>query len=162
MVILVDIFPMEKKDLQEIMVIERASFIDPWSKEMFLDEFKNKLSYFLVAKFMKKVVGYGGFWLIFDEAHLVNLAISPYYRRKKFGEQLLDALLKLAVFKAAKRATLEVRQSNQAAQNFYQKFGFKPVAIRKKYYQDNREDALIMWHEHLIDDFGERDFGGRS
>lgn len=146
---------MKKKDLKEVLAIERASFVDPWTKEMFLSELRSKLSYFLIAKFMNKVIGYGGFYLIFDEAHLVNFAIHPQYRQKQFGKQLLWALLKLALSKGAKKATLEVRQSNKVAQIFYEKFGFSPVAIRKKYYHDTNEDAIIMWNNHLIDMFGE-------
>jgi ribosomal-protein-alanine N-acetyltransferase len=103
---------------------------------------------------MDKLVGYGGFWLIFEEAHLVNFAIHPSYRRKSFGKQLLSALLRLAISKGANKATLEVRSTNKTAQNFYSKFGFIPVAIRKNYYNDTGEDAIIMVNENLIDMFG--------
>lgn len=145
---------MKKEDLKEVLTIEKSSFVDPWTKEMFLSEFRSELSYFLTAKFMNKIIGYGGFHLIFDEAHLVNFAIHPHYRQKQFGKQLLWALLKLAVSKGAEKATLEVRQSNKIAQTFYEKFGFLPIAIRKKYYHDIDEDAIIMWNNHLIDMFG--------
>ncbi|MDI6785617.1 MAG: ribosomal protein S18-alanine N-acetyltransferase [bacterium] len=146
---------MKKKDLQEILTIEKSSFVTHWSKNMFLSELKNKLSYFLVAKSMNKVIGYGGFWLILDEAHLVNFAIHPHYRRKQFGKQLLYALLKLAISKGASKATLEVRSSNKIAQRFYEKFGFLPIAIRKNYYNAG-ENAIIMWNNNLVNMFGEK------
>lgn len=147
--VLIDISSMEKKDLREVLAIEKSSFGDPWSRDMFLAELRNKLSYFLVAKFLNKIIGYGGFWLIIDEAHLVNFAIHPNYRRKQFGKQLLYALLKLALSKGACKAILEVRSSNKIAQDFYKKFGFSSVAIRKKYYGDTGEDAIIMESNNL-------------
>lgn len=141
---------MRKEDIDEILEIEKTSFPSPWTREAFLAELREKdSSCFLVAKSEGKVVGYAGFWLIFDEAHITSLAVHPEYRRKKIGEKLIRFLLKLAVSKGAKRATLEVRPSNLAAQNLYRKFDFEIGGIQKGYYSDTGEDALIMWNKNL-------------
>lgn len=136
---------MRKEDIDEILEIEKASFPSPWTRKAFLTELKERdSSHFLVAKSEGRVVGYAGFWLVFDEAHITNLAVHSDYRRKKIGERLIRFLLKLAVSKGAKKATLEVRPSNIAAQNLYKKFGFEMEGIQKGYYSDTGEDALIM------------------
>jgi ribosomal-protein-alanine N-acetyltransferase len=141
---------MKKKDIAQVLLIEVNSFPSPWSERMFLSEIRdNRLSNFLVAKHNEIVVGYGGFWLIFDEAHFVNLAVHPSFRRRGIGKRLLSALLALAKERGATKATLEVRVSNVAAIKLYEKFNFKICAIRKKYYKDNNEDALVMWLENL-------------
>ena len=155
---------MRKEDIDEILEIEKVSFPSPWSREAFLTELKERdSSHFLVAKSEGRVVGYAGFWLIIparscrteaggDEAHITNLAVHPSYRRKKIGERLIRFLLKLAISKGAKRATLEVRPSNLAAQNLYQKFGFEIKGVQKGYYNDTGEDALIMWNKNLTEE----------
>jgi ribosomal-protein-alanine N-acetyltransferase len=146
----ITISQMERKDIAQVLLIEMNSFPSPWNERMFLSEIRdNRLSSFLVAKCNETVVGYGGFWLIFDEAHFVNLAVHPAFRRRGIGKQLLSALLTLAKERGATRATLEVRVSNTAAIKLYEGFGFKTCAIRKKYYKDNNEDALVMWLENL-------------
>ncbi len=151
-IIPITIEDMKKEDIDEILEIEKVSFPSPWTREAFLIELKEKnFSCFLVAKSENRVVGYAGFWLAFDEAHVTNLAIHPEYRRKKIGERLIRFLLKLAVSKGAKRATLEVRPSNIAAQNLYKKFGFEVGSIQKGYYSDTGEDALVMWNKNLTE-----------
>lgn len=152
---------MRKEDIDEILEIEKVSFPSPWTREAFLTELKERnSSCFLVAKNEGRIVGYAGFWLIIpacsflpeaggDEAHITNLAVHPEYRKKKIGEGLIRSLLKLAVSKGAKRATLEVRPSNIAAQNLYKKFGFKVGGIQKGYYSDTGGDALIMRNRNL-------------
>ncbi len=142
----------KREDIDELLEIERASFPSPWTREAFLTELKERSSScFLVAKSEGRVVGYAGFWLIFDEAHITNLAVHPGYRKKKIGERLIRFLLKLAVSKGAKRATLEVRPSSLAAQNLYKKFDFEIRSIQKGYYSDTGEDALIMWNNNLTE-----------
>lgn len=141
---------MRKEDIDQILEIEELSFPSPWSREAFLTELGQRdSSRFLVAKSEGKVVGYAGFWLIFDEAHITNLAVHPDYRKRKIGERLIRFLLKLAVSKGAKEATLEVRPSNLAAQSLYKKFGFEVRGIRRGYYSDTGEDALIMGKKNL-------------
>ena len=142
---------MRKEDIDEILEIEKTSFPSPWTREAFLTELEERdSSHFLVAKSEGRVVGYAGFWLAFNEAHITNLAVHLECRRKKIGERLIRFLLKLAISKGAKRATLEVRPSNIAAQNLYQKFGFEIKGVQKGYYNDTGEDALIMWNRNLL------------
>jgi ribosomal-protein-alanine N-acetyltransferase len=140
------ILPMKEEDINEVLEIENLSFLDPWTRRMYLSEVREKeASFFVVAKLENRIIGYGGFWLIVDEAHLVNLAVHPDCRRQGIGTQIMRYLLNLAKQLGAKRATLEVRASNKIAQKFYAKFGFVTIALRKKYYPDTKEDAVIMW-----------------
>ncbi len=137
--------PMRAEDIPEIMRIERMCFVTPWHENAFYNELHHQPACYLVAKVNERVAGYGGMWVIMDEAHITTLAVHPDYRRHHIGERLLLALLEVAIARRARKATLEVRISNIAAQNLYTKYGFRTVAIRKGYYADTREDALIMW-----------------
>jgi len=142
--------PMRLEDLDEVLWVEQSSFRTPWTRPLFEEEFKNpELSHYLVARCQEHVVGYMGFWLIQNEAHITNLAVHPAFRRRKIAERLLRATMRLAITKGAPRATLEVRASNEPAKQLYEKAGFKMVAIRRKYYTDNNEDAMVMWIEDL-------------
>ncbi len=133
-------------DLDAVCEVEQSCFTLPWSRESFYHEItKNQFAYYVVIEWENEVVGYGGMWLIMDEAHITNIAILPRARGRKFGERLLRHLLAEAKNRGATRATLEVRKSNQVAQNLYQKVGFYAVGVRPQYYTDNREDAIIMW-----------------
>lgn len=136
---------MKEEDLEEVMAIERVSFPSPWTRNMFLRELKdNCLSRFLVVRIDKEVVGYGGFSVVLDEAHIGNLAVHPHFRRRKIGERLLTALLNLAKSGGIRKVALEVRAGNILAQNLYGKFGFKAIGRHRCYYQNTREDALLM------------------
>ncbi|MCD5401384.1 ribosomal protein S18-alanine N-acetyltransferase [candidate division NPL-UPA2 bacterium] len=136
---------MKEEDLEEVMAIERVSFSSPWTRNMFLRELRDSSpSHFLVAKIDKIVVGYGGFSTVLDGVHIGNLAVHPHFRRRKIGARLLTALLNLAKSRGVKKVALEVRAGNLPAQNLYGKFGFKVTERRRRYYQDTREDALIM------------------
>jgi len=142
--------PMRPEDLEEILWVEKSSFRTPWTRQLFEEEFKHPdLSHFLVAHCQEHVVGYMGFWLVLDEAHITNLAVHPAFRRRKIGERLAQAVLELAVELGARRATLEVRAGNEAAQRLYAKFGFRLAAVRRGYYVDNQEDALVLWNDEL-------------
>ena len=143
---------MEKPDIDEVFEIEKASYGEHhWSKDSFFNEVDNKISYYIVAKEpeTKEVVGYLGSWLIVDECHITNVAVNPKHRRQKIAQQLLIQLINHCYEQFIKYITLEVRVSNTAAINLYEKFGFKSVGVRKKYYQDNDEDALIMFTENI-------------
>jgi [ribosomal protein S18]-alanine N-acetyltransferase len=143
---MIELFRMDESDISGVCSIESASFSLPWSKDLFLRDLKvNKSATFITAKENGKVVGYGGFWLLIDEINIVNLAVHPDCRRKGLGKEILTELLKLGKNKGAKIATLEVRASNEAAIKLYEKFGFVTIAIRKAYYSDNKEDAVVMW-----------------
>lgn len=140
------ILPMKEEDINQILEIENLSFLDPWTQRMYLSEIRERNdSYFVMAKLEDRIIGYGGFWLIVDEMHLVNLAVHPDFRRQGIGTQIMQHLLNLAKQLKVKRATLEVRASNVIAQRFYSKFGFIAIALRKKYYPNTKEDAMIMW-----------------
>ena len=147
--VMVDIRRMQPGDVPAIMVIERQSFSAPWRESSYLTELTNRSAHYLVACIGSVIVGYGGQWVIMDEAHITTIAVDPMHRGEKIGEQLLIALLELAAQHKARRASLEVRESNLVAQNLYRKYGFETAAVRKGYYSDNREDALVMWVENV-------------
>lgn len=143
---LVEMAVMRKKHLDEVMTIERQVYPSPWSRAVFEAELVQGItrSYF-VAIYKKDIVGYCGTLYVIDEAHITNIAVSPYYQRKHIATKILSHMVRLSIERQMKAITLEVRVSNLAAQRLYQKFGFQPAGIRKGYYQENGEDALIMW-----------------
>lgn len=142
--------PMTLQDLPEVQAIERASFSTPWPPNAYRTELEtNRLAHYLVARAGDRVVGFGGIWLMVDEAHITTFAVAPGWRRRRIGERLLVALLDLAIERRANEATLEVRLSNLPARRLYEKYGFRPVGLRPRYYSDNNEDALIMTTERL-------------
>jgi len=141
---------MRLEDLEEVQRIELASFSTPWPSNAYRSELEtNRLASYLVARIDGKVVGYGGMWLMVDEAHITTFAVHPAWRRRRIGERLLLAFLDLALDRHAREATLEVRLSNLPARRLYEKYGFRPVGLRPRYYSDNNEDALIMTTEPL-------------
>jgi len=142
--------PMTVADLPAVQLIERASFTTPWPAHAYRQELEaNRLAAYLVATIGGEIVAYGGIWLMVDEAHVTTFAVHPRYRRRRIGERLLLSLLDLALDRHAREATLEVRLSNLSARRLYEKYGFRPVGIRPRYYSDNQEDALIMTTEPL-------------
>ena len=102
---------------------------------------------YIVAEVDGLVVGYGGIWLIIDEGHVTNIAVDEKYRGKGIGSKILEGLIQLCADRNMIAMTLEVRKSNEVAQALYRKYGFKEYGIRKGYYQDNNEDAIIMWKD---------------
>ena len=139
---------MKESDLDRIMEIEEKSFNPPWSREAFLLELtKNLLAKYIVAEVDGQVVGYGGIWLIIDEGHVTNIAVDEEYRGKGIGSKILEGLIQICRERNMTAMTLEVRKSNVVAQSLYRKYGFKEYGIRKGYYQDNNEDAIIMWKD---------------
>jgi ribosomal-protein-alanine N-acetyltransferase len=142
--------PMRVDDLPAVQVIEKSSFTTPWPSHAYRQELEtNRLAQYVVALIGAEIVGYGGIWLMVDEAHVTTFAVHSRYRRRRIGERLLIALLDLALARQAREATLEVRLSNLPARRLYEKYGFRPVGIRPRYYSDNGEDALIMTTEPL-------------
>lgn len=143
---------MQAGDIEQIMKIESVSF-GPyhWSDHAFHSEINNEIGNYMTAieKSTNKVIGYCGFWLVFDEAHITTIAVHPDYRGKSIGELILQKIIELGYKNEAKWFTLEVRASNFSAQNLYYKYGFKSLGLRRKYYQDNDEDAMIMWTENI-------------
>jgi ribosomal-protein-alanine N-acetyltransferase len=142
--------PMRTDDLGAVHRIELASFSSPWPSNAYRSELEtNRLASYLVARVDGEIVAYGGMWLMVDEAHITTFAVHPAWRRQRVGERLLLAFLDLAVARQAREATLEVRLSNIAARRLYEKYGFRPVGLRPRYYSDNGEDALIMTTEPI-------------
>ena len=143
---------MRLDDLGDVQRIERASFTTPWPENAYRTELMtNRLASYLVARIGGRIVAYGGMWLMVDEAHITTFAVHPAWRRQRIGERLLLAFLDLARDRHAREATLEVRLSNLAARRLYEKYGFRPVGLRPRYYSDNNEDALIMTTESFGD-----------
>lgn len=139
---------MNLDDIPTIVDIERESFSAPWSAEAFRTELaQNLFAKYMIMELDGVIVGYGGMWLIIDEAHITNIAVRTPYRGRGYGELLLRELMKTAHWLGARRMTLEVRVSNEVAQSLYRKMGFYPSGVRPAYYSDNLEDALIMWVE---------------
>ena len=139
---------MSLDDIDQVVEIENLSFASPWSRESFESELlKNNLARYIVAKVNGKVAAYGGMWIILDEAHITNIAVHPEFRERKIGEKLVKEMLRTAKENKAEHITLEVRASNDAARKLYKKLGFKDSGIRKGYYADTGEDAVIMWNE---------------
>jgi [ribosomal protein S18]-alanine N-acetyltransferase len=139
---------MREDDIEQIVNIENLSFATPWSRESFFNELnKNQFATYVVMEDGEKIIGYCGMWLIVDEAHITNIAVLPEYRGRKLGDALLAKVIETARDMGAKSMTLEVRVSNHVAQNLYRKYGFKNGGIRKGYYTDNHEDAIVMWVE---------------
>jgi len=146
----VSVEPMTLDDLEAVHAIERASFSVPWPDDAYRNELlTNRLASYVVARAGDEIVGFGGLWVMVDEAHITTFAVDPRWRRRGVGEWLLLGLLARAVERNAREATLEVRLSNMPARRLYEKYGFRPVGIRPRYYSDNGEDALIMTTEPL-------------
>lgn len=137
---------MQLEDIEQIVEIEHESFTTPWTADTFYSELiYNQFAHYLVMEMDGMIVGYGGMWLIMDEAHITNIAIREKYRGRKLGELLMSRLQQYAIELNMKKMTLEVRVSNLIAQRLYAKFKFRAVGVRKGYYTDNNEDAIIMW-----------------
>jgi [ribosomal protein S18]-alanine N-acetyltransferase len=141
-----DIRFMTDDDLDAVMEIEHSSFSIPWSREAFYNEIEqNHLSTYLVVEDGERIAGYCGVWHVVDEAHITNVAVLPDYRGQGLGEALMLRLMEISKEVGARVMTLEVRVSNEAAKGLYRKMGFQDGGIRKRYYSDNQEDALVMW-----------------
>ena len=144
-----EICPFEAKYIDSILIIENESFSDPWSKDSMEKELNNNFARYVVVKHKDEVIGYGGMWLILDEGHITNIAVLQKYRRKGIGKLILISLIEICKTENICGLTLEVRKSNDAAQKLYSKFGFIPEGIRKGYYSNNNEDAIIMWKRDI-------------
>ncbi|MGI5840099.1 MAG: ribosomal protein S18-alanine N-acetyltransferase [bacterium] len=141
---------MRVDDVTMVLEVETLSFPTPWSQAAFLAELlTNSYARYYVAAVGARVVGYGGMWLIIDEAHITNIAVHPGYRGRRIGEALLLCLIGKAREMKAVAMTLEVRANNVVAQNLYRKHGFVPRGLRRGYYSDTGEDAVIMWKDNL-------------
>jgi len=137
--------------IDEVLAIEEVSFTNPWTREMYLAELQNTgVSFcFLARGDDGRSVGFCSVWRILDELHINNLAVLPDFRRDGVGTALLRHVIREGVARGAKRATLEVRRSNESARLLYERFGFTVAGVRPDYYSKPVEDALVLWRENL-------------
>jgi ribosomal-protein-alanine N-acetyltransferase len=137
--------------IDEVLAVEQASFTNPWTREMYLSELSNQgVSFCFVARTADgAVIGFCSFWRVLDELHINNLAVLPVFRRQGVGSALLARALEEGRALGARRATLEVRRSNDEARLLYERFGFTIAGVRRGYYTNPVEDALILWKDGL-------------
>ena len=149
--LVVHVLPMRRRHLRSVLRIEALVYPRPWSHSLFLSELalRGSRAYF-VARVGRDVVGYAGIMLTGQDAHITTIAVDPARHRQKVGTRLLLVLTREALARGARNMTLEVRLSNQGAQELYRQFGYSPVGVRKNYYQETNEDALVMW-AHDVD-----------
>jgi len=145
--------PMTPADLDEVVALEQVCFSAPWPRRAFQSDLGHSYARYVVLRAADSpaVLGYAGFWLIIDEAHITTIAVRPDHRRRGLGELLLLHLFDLAAEVGVRFLTLEVRAGNQAAQGLYRKYGFRRRGRRRHYYADTGEDALIMWSRDLAE-----------
>lgn len=136
---------MKDEYIDDVLDISSLSFAVSWSKDSYIQELTNPIAKYLVAKIDNKVVAFIGTWIILDEAHITNIAVHPDYRNQGIASDLLTNFLDYCKNKGCRAFTLEVRSGNKKAQALYKKHNFKEAGIRKGYYEDNKEDAIIMW-----------------
>src|SRR6266498_1436756 len=145
-----EIIRMRRRHLKGVMAIERQVYPRPWSPNLFLSEMSDlRNRTYLVARIGKEVVGYGGVMSYGDEAHITTIAVDPDHHRRKIGTRLLYELVTDGIRMGARAVSLEVRMLNTGAQDLYRRFGFRPVGVRKGYYQETGEDALVMWADDV-------------
>lgn len=154
----IEVTRMRRRHIRGVMAIERRVYPRPWTPALFLSEISSGRSrYYIVALLEDKVVGYAGLMCYGEEGHVTNIAVDPDHHRHKIGTRLLYELVREAQRMGATAVSLEVRVTNLKAQHLYQKFGFRPVGVRKGYYQETNEDALVMWTGDITTtDYGRR------
>lgn len=136
----------ESRDIAPMAYLDELCFSLPWSEQAFLQEIQgNELAFYIVAEQEGRIIGYAGLWGILEEGHITNIAVHPEFRRKGLGKLLLTALMEHTQDQGITKYTLEVRRSNFGAIALYHQMGFQTVGLRARYYEDNDEDALIMW-----------------
>lgn len=146
------------EDLDRVLEIESESF-GPfhWTRNNFSQELGNEMAIYLVAELNKPdekspknlIAAYGGAWLILDEMHITTLGTDPKFRNKKLAECIINNLIQIAIDNKIRAITLEVRESNIPAQKLYEKYAFQRMGLRKNYYEDNQESAMILWTEDI-------------
>ena len=144
-----DIRPMTRADVPAVHAIERVCFRTPWSKAALFAELRNDVAHYHVLMQDGRVVGYAGMWVLFEEAHITNVAVLPEYRRRGCAERLMLSMMESAVLLGATAMTLEVRENNLAAQSLYHKLDFLQNGYRPRYYEDTGEGALLLWNTDI-------------
>jgi ribosomal-protein-alanine N-acetyltransferase len=135
---------MQPSDLEDVLAIERTSFASPWSRDMFYEEMKNRNARVAVFRLEGKIIGYICFWVVLDEAHLMNIAVHPEQRGRGYGKAIMAYLESVCREEGLNRLLLEVGRRNAPARSLYKKFGFSSIGFRKQYYKAIKDDALVM------------------
>jgi ribosomal-protein-alanine N-acetyltransferase len=152
-VVPVTLSPMRRKHVRDVLEIEHQVYPRPWSASLFFSEIsQRKTRHYVVAHNLRQLVGYGGLMVHQDEGHITTIAVDPEYQHHGVGTRILLDLVSEAIERGAHTLALEVRVANWPAQRLYAWFGFRPVGVRKNYYSETGEDALVMWIEDLHDD----------
>ncbi len=147
---LVELVPMKRRHVRQVMKIESQVYPRPWSAALFLQEISRRTDrVYLAARYGDEIIGYGGMMTSGLEAHVTTIAVDPVYHRHRLGTKIMIGLVDGARERGAHSISLEVRKSNLGAQKMYDKFGFKPVGIRKGYYIETGEDAIVMLAEGI-------------
>lgn len=141
--------PMERADVNRVHEIECTCFRSPWSKLALAGELRNDVAHYLVMEEDGVILGYGGMWLLFEEAHVTNVAVMPDYRGQGRGRRLMLAMMRHAVKRGAEKMTLEVRESNTVAQKLYEGLDFEQNGFRPGYYSDTGEGAKLLWNNDI-------------
>lgn len=148
--LVVHVVAMRRRHLRSVLRIEAQVYPRPWSLSLFLSELALRTSrHYLVARVEGVVVGYAGLMFSGEDGHVTTIAVDPVWHRSKIATRLLCELARAALAGGARNLTLEVRVGNTAAQGLYETFGFSPAGIRKNYYVETNEDALVMWAERI-------------
>lgn len=149
---------MQRKHLNEVLRIEQKEYVQPWSTTLFVSELAQRSTRrYTVATAQRSVIGYTGLMLVADEGHVNTLTVDGAWQRRGVATLLLLDLARAAVDAGAKHLTLEVREHNEPAKGLYMRFGFAPVGIRRKYYAETDEDAIVMWARDVdTDEYAER------
>ena len=145
--------PMRREDVARVAELEAICFRTPWSYNSLLGELSNDVAYYIVAVDGSVVVGYAGVWIMFDEAHMTNIAVDPEYRKRGIAASMIIRLMKEALRRGGERMTLEVRENNHNAQRLYASLDFSYAGMRKRYYTDTGENALILWNDCIIETY---------
>ena len=146
----VSLQPMKRRHVRDVLTIERKVYPRPWSAALFFSEIsQRKTRHYVVAVGQKQVVGYGGLMVHADEGHITTVAVDPDFQHGKVGTRILLDLVEEARTRGARSIALEVRVANWPAQRLYAWFGFRPVGVRRNYYAETGEDALVMWIEDV-------------
>ena len=134
-----------EKDIPSVMELDREAFFDPWNRETWQRELQNKIAVWIVEELEEQIVGYAGIWVVAGEAQVMRVAVRKELRNRGLGLALTQALIQKAWDAGAEAITLEVRESNAAAQKVYERCGFVSEGVRPNYYEDTHEGAVIMW-----------------
>jgi len=141
--------PMTRSDVPRVYEIECACFRSPWSRDALMGELKNDAAHYRVLDIGGEIIGYAGMWVLFDEAHIMNVAVLAEHRKKGYGELLMRTMMRDACSLGATCMTLEVRETNFAAQRLYARLGFEQAGFRARYYTDTGEGALLLWNRDI-------------